>query len=196
MMRSTIMQTLSIQPFFNSSYNSSYKYSYFNERVNAYKRAVRQASLSSCKKQLAQKQEQRSLAAHGLSAGNYQSVSYKAFRHYLSDINTPLVCNKKDITFIFNQQKEVCALIKPPYFDSRGNCQPIRYILTNGAQLSHFSSLRCIKLPLLICKTKTQSAIKQVARNIKQLLTALSPQRRSKLEQKTAPVWTTMRLTA
>ena len=196
MMRSTIMQTLSIQPFFNSSYNSSYKYSYFNERVNTYKRAVRQASLSSCKKQLAQKQERQSLAAHGLSAGNYQSVSYKAFRHCLSDIDTPLVCNKKGTTFIFNQQKEVCALIKPPYFDSKGNCQPIRYILTDGVQLSHFSSLRCIELPLLLCKTRTLSAIKQVTKSLKQLLTALNPQSRSKLQQKTAPVWTTMRLTA
>ena len=91
---------------------------------------------SNISNRLQQIRQQNSLAAHGFVSGNCQSVSYEAFRHCLSDIATPLVCSKKGTTFIFNQQQKVCALIKPPYFDSRGQCQPVRYFLAEGVQLS------------------------------------------------------------
>lgn len=140
--------------------------------------------------------QQKSLAAYGLIGGKCQSVSYKAFRQHISDMTTPLVCSKKGTTFIFNQQQKVCALIKPPYFDSRGRCQPVRYFVTDGVQLSNFSSLRRIELPLLLCQAKTQRAIKQVLKGFKQLQLSLGPKARASSKRKTTPVWTTMRLTA
>ena len=150
---------------------------------------------SSISHRLSQIRQQNSLAAHGIVSGNCQSVSYEAFRHCLSDVSTPLVCSKKGTTFIFNQQQKVCALIKPPYFDSRGQCQPVRYFLAEGVQLSAFSSLRCIELPRLLWQAKTQSVVRALLNGCKQLLMPSNTQARS-IRKRKSPVWTSMRLTA
>ncbi|MDG1293177.1 MAG: hypothetical protein P8O99_03615 [Pseudomonadales bacterium] len=150
---------------------------------------------SSISHRLTQIKQQNSLAAHGIVSGNCQSVSYEAFRHCLSDIAAPLVCNKKGTTFIFNQQQKVCALIKPPYFDSRGQCQPIRYFLAEGVQLSAFSSLRCIELPRLLWQAKVQSAVQGLLNGCKQLLMPSKKHTRA-ISKRKSPVWTSMRLTA
>lgn len=144
---------------------------------------------------LAQIRQQNSLAAHGFVSGNCQSVSYEAFRHCLSDIAAPLVCSKKGTTFIFNQQQKVCALIKPPYFDSRGQCQPVRYFLAEGVQLSAFSSLRRIELPRLLWQAKTQTLMHGFWSSCKQILTPSNSQSRA-ISKRKSPVWTSMRLTA
>ncbi|MBT5293207.1 MAG: hypothetical protein HOO01_07070 [Cellvibrionales bacterium] len=150
---------------------------------------------SNISNRLQQIRQQNSLAAHGFVSGNCQSVSYEAFRHCLSDIATPLVCSKKGTTFIFNQQQKVCALIKPPYFDSRGQCQPVRYFLAEGVQLSAFSSLRRIELPRLLWQAKIHSIIQGSLKSVKQLLTPSNTPTRAMSKRKT-PVWTSMRLTA
>jgi len=150
---------------------------------------------SSISHRLTQIKQQNSLAAHGIVSGNCQSVSYEAFRHCLSDIATPLVCSKKGTTFIFNQQQKVCALIKPPYFDSRGQCQPVRYFLAEGVQLSAFSSLRRIELPRLLWQAKMQSVMQGFWNACKQILAPSNKQSRAMSKRK-SPVWTSMRLTA
>ena len=150
---------------------------------------------SSISNRLTQIRQQNSLAAHGFVSGKCQSVSYEAFRHCLSDIATPLVCSKKGTTFIFNQQQKVCALIKPPYFDARGQCQPVRYFLAEGMQLSAFSSLRRIELPRLLWQAKSQSAMQGLLKSIKHLLAPSNSQSRVMSKRK-SPVWTSMRLTA
>ena len=147
-------------------------------------------------KRVTQSRQQQSLAAHGLIGGKCQSVSYKAFRQHISNMTTPLVCNKKGMTFIFNQQQKVCALIKPPYFDSKGRWQPVRYFLADGVQLSSFSSLRRISLPLLLCQAKTYSTIRQLVNGFKQLSLLSGSSVKPVSKRKTTPVWTTMRLTA
>ncbi len=143
-----------------------------------------------------QSRQQQSLAAHGLIGGKCQSVSYKTFRQHISDSTTPLVCSKKGTTFIFNQHQKVCALIKSPYFDSRGRWQPVRYFVTDGVKLSNFSSLRCIELPLLLCQAKTQRMIQRLLKGLKQLPLLSGSKVRPASKRKTTPVWTTMRLTA
>lgn len=147
-------------------------------------------------KRLTQSRQQQSLAAHGLIGGKCQSVCYKTFRLHISDMTTPLVCSKKGTTFIFNQQQKVCALIKSPYFDSRGRWQPVRYFVTDGVQWSNFSSLRRIELPLMLCQAKTQSVFKQLLRCLKPLQLSVEPKVRPVSKRKVAPVWTTMRVTA
>ena len=150
---------------------------------------------SSISHRLTQIKQQYSLAAHGIVSGHCQSVSYEAFRHCLSDIAAPLVCRKKGTTFIFNQQQKVCALIKPPYFDSRGQCQPVRYFLADSVQLSAFSSLRCIELPRLLWQAKTQSVVQGLLNACKPLLAPSKTKTRA-ISKRKPPVWTSMRLTA
>ncbi len=143
------------------------------------------------------KQEKQSLAAHGLSEGNCKAVSYSVFRQFMSDISTPLVSSQKGTTFIFNQQKNVCALVKPPYFDAQGQCQPVRYFLVENVQLTAFSKQGQFELYAKLLSTQFQSRLKQIKVQL-QLSAKSSLKRQSEFatKRKPAPVWTTMRLTA
>lgn len=143
------------------------------------------------------KQEKQSLAAHGLSEGNCKAVSYSIFRQFMSDINTPLVSSQKGTTFIFNQQKNVCALIKPPYFDAQGQCQPVRYFLVDNVQLTAFSKQGQFGLYAKLLSTQFQNKLKQIKTQLQlSLKTRLKRQPEFATRTKPAPVWTTMRLTA
>lgn len=145
------------------------------------------------------KQRKQSLAMYGLEKANLQAVSYSSFRQYLCDINTSNVSNRQGTTLIYNQQKKVCALVKPPYFDARGQCQPVRYFLVDDsyACAPHLSLLRntSVAIDLFSGRIFTHAAwLTKVARQV--LKKCLMQKTTRVVKRKNTPVWTSMRLTA
>ena len=145
---------------------------------------------------------QKLLASYGLSAERCASVSYDSFRQAVAGISSPQLKTYRGNTFIFDQRNKSCALIKPPYFDAQGRCQPIRYFWLEGIQQSgpalrayqRWSTLnlkKALKAQLSVGK-KLLTMAARVAQKIKASVKhqPASPERRG------VTVWTTLRLTA
>lgn len=145
------------------------------------------------------KQRKQPLAIHGLEKANIQAASYTTFRQHLYNINTSSVSNRQGTTLIYNQQKKVCALVKPPYFDSRGQCQPVRYFLVDASYscTPKFSLLKKPSVAISLFNQRvyedTTCALK-IARQV--FKKCFSQKTTTIVKRKRAPVWTTMRLTA
>jgi hypothetical protein len=131
-------------------------------------------------------QASSALACHGIIGQDYQIISESGFNQLISSINQSRIIHRNNSTLICDTQDRVHALIKAPYFDTRGHSHPVRYFALKDAKLSLFSRF----------KNHSQEAIRNVfTRSVAILKTR--PKRRLKTTVNASQtVWTTVRLTA
>ena len=130
-------------------------------------------------------QASRALACHGIIGKDYQVISESGFNQLISSIAQSRIIHRNDITLICDAKARVHALIKAPYFDTRGQSHAVRYFALKNAKLSPLSSF----------KNHSQEAIKTAFKSSVAMLKT-RPKRRLKATSDTnQTVWTTVRLT-
>ncbi len=122
----------------------------------------------------------------GIATHQLKPVNYPSFRQHMDHAKTSFVTTKNGATIIFDQQKKVSALIKPPYFDLRGDCRPIRYFLVD----------QCDKKSTLGLNLQVSFFLSLLQTTAKRALKSFHSKKPTFLPQKPAAVWTTLRLTA
>ncbi len=140
-------------------------------------------------------QAAQALAKCGLKAESCVAIDYQQFRELMDNFDAPSVHTERGNTVIFDRHGANCVLIKPPYFDANGQCQPIRYFWLEATQplMPHLRFrnyllksflVKLLRLPHTLInflgKTFRQHKQKKLAQRQKHGVT----------------VWTSMRLTA
>lgn len=145
---------------------------------------------------------QKLLASYGLSAERCASVNYDFFRQAVAGISSPQLKTYRGNTFIFDQRNKSCALIKPPYFDAQGHCQPVRYFWLEGIQQSGPALRAYQRWSALDLKTVLQAQLAAgkklpaMAVRVAQQIIATVKHQQVGPERRGVTVWTTLRLTA
>lgn len=141
------------------------------------------------------RQATQALLKCGLKAKSCVAIDYEQFRELMSNFDAPSVNTNRGNTVIFDRHESNCVLIKPPYFDAHGQCQPIRYFWLEATQplMPH------LRMKNYLLKSPMASVFHLPRTLMHYLSTAIKQHKDKKLTQSQkhgVTVWTTMRLTA